>query len=120
MTNKELGDNIRKLRELKGFTQQNLADELDIDQKTISRIEQGAISPKFDLLVSISKALNVKLSSLLNFNKDLIFNNIVNTQQGGNFVAYNNTEVEKIEELYKELLKQKDEMIKLLKGSAIS
>ncbi|MCO5260351.1 MAG: helix-turn-helix domain-containing protein [Crocinitomicaceae bacterium] len=117
MTNKELGDNIRKIRELRGFTQQNLADELHIDQKTISRVEQGEISPKFDLVVKIAKALNVKLSALLNFNKDLIFNNIVNTQQGGHFVAYNNTEIEKVEELYKELLKQKDEMIAMLKHS---
>jgi len=115
MTNQELGDNIRKIRELKGFSQQNLADEIGVDQKTISRIEQGALSPRFDLVVSIAKALNIKLSALLNFDKELIFNNIINTQQGGHFVAYNNTEIEKVEELYKQLLKEKDEIIALLK-----
>lgn len=115
MTNQELGDNIRKIRELKGFSQQNLADEIDVDQKTISRIEQGALSPRFDLVVRIAKAFGIKLSALLNFDKELIFNNIVNTQQGGHIIAYNNTEIEKVEELYKQLLKEKDEIIALLR-----
>ncbi|HRO74687.1 MAG TPA: helix-turn-helix transcriptional regulator [Crocinitomicaceae bacterium] len=115
MTNQELGDNVRKIRELKGFSQQNLADEIGVDQKTVSRIEQGALSPRFDLVVSIARAFNIKLSALLNFDKELIFNNIVNTQQGGHFIAYNNTEIEKVEELYKQLLKEKDEVIALLR-----
>ncbi len=37
-------------------------------------------------------------------------------QQGGKFVAFNNTEIEKVEELYKQLLKEKDEVIALLKS----
>jgi transcriptional regulator with XRE-family HTH domain len=57
MTNQELGENVRKIRELKGFSQQNLADEIKVDQKTISRIEKGDLSPKFETLVAISKAL---------------------------------------------------------------
>ncbi len=116
MTNQELGENIRKIRELKGFSQQNLADEINVDQKTISRIEKGELSPKFETLVAISKALSVSLSQLLSFNESMIFNNYIQEQHGGQFVAYNNTEIERVEELYKQLLKQKDEMIELLKG----
>ena len=115
MTNQELGENIRKIRELKGFSQQNLADDIQVDQKTISRIEKGVLSPKFELIVKISKSLSVSLSQLLNFDDKLIFNNYIQTQQGGNFVAYNNTEIEKVESLYKQLLNEKDEIIKLLK-----
>jgi transcriptional regulator with XRE-family HTH domain len=116
MTNQELGENIRKIRELKGFSQQNLADEINVDQKTISRIEKGELSPKFETLVAISKALSVSLSQLLSFNESMIFNNYNQYQQGGNYNAYINTEIEKVEDLYKQLLKQKDEMIELLKG----
>jgi len=115
MTNIELGENIRKIRELKGFSQQNLADEIKVDQKTISRFEKGDISPKFETLVSVSKSLSVSLSQLLLFNENLIFNNYIQEQHGGQFVAYNNTEIEKVEELYKQLLKEKDEVISLLK-----
>ncbi len=86
-----------------------------MDQKTISRIEKGEISPKFETLVSVSKSLSVSLSKLLSFNENLIFNNYIQEQHGGQFVAYNNTEIEKVEELYKQLLKEKDEVIALLK-----
>jgi transcriptional regulator with XRE-family HTH domain len=116
MTNQELGENVRKIRELKGFSQQNLADEIKVDQKTISRIEKGDLSPKFETLVSISKALSIGLSQLLAFNESLIFNNYNQYQQGGNYNAYLNTEIEKVEELYKQLLKEKDEVIALLKN----
>lgn len=116
MTNQELGENIRKIRELKGFSQQNLADEIKVDQKTISRIEKGELSPKFETLVSIAGALSVNLSQLLSFHENLIFNNFNQYQHGGNYSAYNNTAVEKVEELYKQLLKEKDEMIALLKN----
>jgi transcriptional regulator with XRE-family HTH domain len=116
MTNQELGENIRKIRELKGFSQQNLADEIHVDQKTISRIEKGDLSPKFEIIVGISKVLSVNLSQLLSFNESLIFNNYNQHQQGGNYNAYINTEIEKVEELYKQLLKQKDEMIEVLKS----
>jgi len=115
MRNIELGENIRKIRELKGFSQQNLADEIKVDQKTISRIEKGEISPKFETLVSISKVLSVNISQILSFNESLIFNNYNQYQQGGNYNAYINTEIEKVEELYKQLLKEKDEVIALLK-----
>ena len=116
MTNQELGENVRKIRELKGFSQQNLADEIKVDQKTISRIEKGDLSPKFETLVAISKALSVSLSQLLSFNENLIFNNYIQEQNEGQFVVYNNTSIEKVEELYKQLLKEKDEVIALLKA----
>jgi transcriptional regulator with XRE-family HTH domain len=116
MTNQELGENVRKIRELKGFSQQNLADEIKVDQKTISRIEKGELSPKFETLVSISKVLSINISQLLAFNESLIFNNYNQYQQGGNYNAYLNTEIEKVENLYKQLLKEKDEVIELLKA----
>ncbi len=116
MTNKELGANIRKIRELKGFTQDNLATEIEVNQRTISRIENGTLSPKFDLIVKISKTLSVSLSQLLSFNESLIFNNYNQTQKGGSFIAYNNTEIERVEKLYRELLNEKDEIISLLKN----
>lgn len=115
MTNKELGENIRKIRELKGFSQQNLADEIKVDQKTISRIEKGQLSPKFETLVEISRVLSVGLAQIMAFDEHKIFNNYNQNHHGGQFVAYNNTEIEKVERLYQMLLKEKDELIAVLK-----
>jgi hypothetical protein len=72
--------------------------------------------PEFGTLVSIAKALSVGLSQLLSFNENLIFNNYIQEQNEGQFVVYNNTSIEKVEELYKQLLKEKDEVIALLKN----
>ncbi len=45
----------------------------------------------------------------------MIFNNYIQPQRVAGFVSYDNTETGKIEELYKQLLKEKDEVIALLK-----
>lgn len=115
MTNQELGSNIRKIRELKGFSQQNLAIELDVDQKTISRIENGESSPKFETIVQISKALSISINQLLFFSEDQILNNYTLSQQEGGFISKNN-ETKEVEQLYKELLKEKDRIIALLEN----
>lgn len=114
MTTIELGQNIRKIRELKGFSQQNIADSIETTQKQLSRIENGQTSPTFDVLIKITQALEVGLNELLNFNENFIFNNFTTNQQGGKFVAYNNTEIEHVEKLYKQLLAEKDKVIRLL------
>ncbi len=114
MTDIELGTNIRKLRELRGYTQQNLADEINISQKSLSRIENGTISPTFSTLSKISNVLNLKLHELLNFNDHFIFNSYTLNQQGGEYFAYNNTEIKQIENLYNKLLDEKERTIQIL------
>lgn len=115
MTDIELGENIRKIRELRGVSQQFIADALSISQKNISRIETGQSSPTFNTLVRISSILEVDLKVILDFDEKFVFNNVIHNQNGGEFVAYNNTEVEKIEKLYEKLLTEKDQIILLLK-----
>jgi len=117
MTDVELGENIRKTRELRGISQQFLADALAVSQKNISRIETGQSSPTFNHLMKICSVLEVDLKVILDFDEKFVFNNIINNQNGtvGEFIAYNNTEVEKLEKLYEKLLVEKDEIIQLLK-----
>jgi len=114
MTNEELGKNIRQLRELKGFTQQNLSDAIEISQKSLSRIENGQNSPTFELLQKICAELNIELNQLLEFTEQNIFNSYTLNQSGGEFKAYNNTNVEQIVSLYERLLREKDEIIAIL------
>jgi transcriptional regulator with XRE-family HTH domain len=118
MTDIELGNNIRKIRELKGFTQQNLADEIDVSQKSLSRIENGQISATFSTILKICAALNVKLNELLEFNEQYIFNSYTLNQQGGEYIAYNNTEVKQIETLYEKMLEEKERTIQILMKKA--
>lgn len=114
MNDIELGLNIRKIRELKSLSQQNLADEIGTSQKNLSRIEKGELSPTFSILTKICDALKIKLTELLNFNEQIVFNSYTENQNGGEFFAYNNTEIKHVEQLYQKLLEEKERTIQLL------
>ena len=53
-------ETFKKLRKSKGFSQQTLADESGVAQKTIARIETGKGEPRGSTVQELSKALGVK------------------------------------------------------------
>ena len=57
-------ERLRHIRKSKKITQQELADKLEIDIKSVSRWENGSV-PTIELAVSLSKALDVSLNELL-------------------------------------------------------
>lgn len=59
-------ENIRTLRVLKGFSQEYLAQELDIHQSYYSRLERGVRDIPLSLLLKISELYSVPLDNLLN------------------------------------------------------
>jgi len=109
----KIGSNIKKLRELRDFSQQSLASDLNISQKQMSRIENNEVSPTLDLVSTICKALGVNLQELLDFTESKIFNNITNNQKG-KYVAYNNTDIKQVQDLYEKLLAEKERTIEIL------
>lgn len=50
----KLGDKIRIVREQRGYSQEQLADMMDINRSTISKIENGKFSITLDYLVRFS------------------------------------------------------------------
>lgn len=58
---------VRRLREAKDFSQQELANEADLAKITIQRIENAKYSATIDVLISISQALEISLSELVSF-----------------------------------------------------
>lgn len=61
---KYLGLSISYFRKSRRLTQQQLADKMDVNYETISRIENGYTGISSDMLFSLSKALEVQLSEL--------------------------------------------------------
>lgn len=59
------GTIIRKLREKKNYTQKQLAETLDVSDKTISKWETGRGLPDLSLIEPLAKALNVSVAELL-------------------------------------------------------
>lgn len=63
-----LKENIRSIRKSKGLSQEELAIKLNVVRQTISKWEQGLSVPDAEMLVSISEALEVPVSTLLGEN----------------------------------------------------
>lgn len=62
-----LDKRIEELRTARGLTQQQVADKMNIDQRTFSRIEGGKNFP-LKTLGSLAEALDVDLTQLFDFN----------------------------------------------------
>ncbi|MBQ2676994.1 MAG: helix-turn-helix transcriptional regulator [Clostridia bacterium] len=61
---RDLGLSIFFFRKQKGMTQQQLADKMDVNYETISRIENANTGISMDMLFDLSNALETPLSEL--------------------------------------------------------
>jgi len=111
----KIGKNIKQCRESRNFTQQYMAEKLGISQKTYSRIESDETSVTIELLANIADTLNLKITDIILMDTSMVFHNIANNQTGGEYIAYNATEVKLVIDLYEKLLNAKQEQIDLLK-----
>lgn len=60
-----LGDNIRKSRKAKGWSQRELAEHTATDTSYINRVETGKINPSIAVLERIAGALECSLDELV-------------------------------------------------------
>jgi len=59
-------ENLKKLRNKKGWSQERLAREADISYQTLIKIEQSRIkNPRLETLIKLAKALGVSLDKLV-------------------------------------------------------
>ena len=107
-----LGTKIRNERGEKGFSQEFLAEKLNISQGTLSNIESNKSKPDIDLLRRISKILEIDVYDLIEENKL----KQINKDSAVGYMAENQKiELsEKLIEQYEFRLKEKDEMISIL------
>ena len=64
---KAFGVQLRRLRETKNLSQQELADLADVAKITVQRIENAKYTVTLDVLISLSNALEMPLSRLLDY-----------------------------------------------------
>lgn len=70
LTNKEIGEKLKKIRNLNGYTQEELSEKLLIgDRIKISRIENGKQSMTANELIKFCSFFNISLDSLINDKK---------------------------------------------------
>ena len=114
-----IGSKVRKYRESKGWSQDELALRLDVAQTTVSNIESDKNIPNSILLSKIAKELEVDLYDLLE--EKHIINNVNNEPGSIGNVGDNNTFTiytlsEKLIEQYSSLIKSLQEQLRFWKN----
>ena len=66
---RRLGQNLKKLREEQGFSQESFADHCGLHRTYISGIERGVRNPTVIILDKIAKGLKVPAGQLLDDTK---------------------------------------------------
>ncbi len=69
-----IGDNIRKFRELKNITRDKMADELGLSLSGYSKIERNEIDLTIHRLQQIAGIIGTDVSKILNFDSSQILN----------------------------------------------
>lgn len=62
-----LGARIKEIRKLRGLTQEQLAEKVDLATRYISLIEVGRSSPSLETIENIARALQVEIRDLFEF-----------------------------------------------------
>lgn len=78
----QLGEKIRKVRELKGYTQEYMASQLDISQRAYSKLEREETKLDWSRITNIADILELEPKDLIAFDDTLIFNQ---SPQSGKF-----------------------------------
>lgn len=102
---------IKQIRELKNYTQEYIADRLDLSIRAYSKIESGETQLTINRLNEISGILEVDPIELLGFDHQQVFNNC---QQEGN-IGINYIQMsDKLIEQYEKTIKSLENHIQLL------
>lgn len=118
----EVYEKIKTMRELKGWTQEDVAEKLELSVAGYSKIERGKTKLNLDKLEQIAQLFNLDIIELLSINdKNICFLISENSQLSSNYYASSEATIIENEKLKlslshkEELLKQKDNEIASLK-----
>ena len=59
-----LGNNLRALREARGWTQAQLADAIGVSRKTINTVENGVFVPSTVIALKLAAAMELRVEDL--------------------------------------------------------
>lgn len=106
------GEKIRMIRELRGFSQENVAAKLGIAQNAYSRIETNQTKLEAGMLAKIAEVLEVSPMDILSSQPAIInFQSNKGTQQSFGYVE---NVISGQKELYEKMLDGKDQEIERL------
>jgi len=81
-----LGDKIRDIRMMKGFSQEYVSQQLNLSASAYAKIERDETDVTINRLQEIAKIFEIDVSSFFIFDKQMIFNNLSGAHNNQNFV----------------------------------
>jgi transcriptional regulator with XRE-family HTH domain len=115
---KMIGEKIRKIRTIKGFSQDYVANLLNISQAAYSDIETNRSKVNFERIQEIANIFKLDVNDLIAFDENQVFNNTFNENSSGyfNFKKVINETFDKEREAYIDQIKSlKEEVLYLRK-----
>ncbi len=118
-----IGNKIKNIRELKNFTQEYMAEKLEISQAAYSKLEKGDLKISQDKLNKIAEILDVNLEDIKDFDNKRILNSYNSIKGNNSNITYSNQDIILIRKLYEDkinllekLVQKQEEEIKNLKN----
>lgn len=113
----KIGDNIKKFRELKNFTREQMADYLGLSVSGYGKIERNETDLTISRIQQIAEILEVEMSQILNFDVSQVFN-ITNNQlvQGFGSNVENHNHSDEYREKYIKMLEVENERLRKIVG----
>lgn len=105
-----VGENIKRIREIKRLTQESVAKSLGMSVTAYGNIERGDADLNFKKLAEIAEALEVDEMEIVNYGNE-IYNQTLHDHAIGK--AQNVYQMDK--ELFEKMMKDKDEEIAFLR-----
>lgn len=73
----DIHEKIKKMRMLKGWSQEEFAEKLNLSSNGYAKIERGERSMNLERLQQIANALNIELLQLLDLDEKNVFTNVI-------------------------------------------
>jgi transcriptional regulator with XRE-family HTH domain len=86
----KLGNKIRIFRQIKGYSQEVMAENLGISHTAYAKMERNESKITEDRLIEIAKMLGIDTEDIKKFDEKMIFKNCNNIVNGNNESQYNN------------------------------
>ena len=115
----QIAENIKKFRELKNLTRDEIASKLEMSLSGYSKLERGDVELTISKLYRLAEILEVDVSQILNFDASQVFN--VSNNQIANVIAkdQHNHYQDEYKDKYIKLLETEVERYKKLNGENV-
>jgi transcriptional regulator with XRE-family HTH domain len=105
----KVGEQIKKFRELRNYTQEGMAKELDMTPQGYGKIERNEVEITLHKLQKVADILGTTIQDILGFQDRFVFNNQECQQQN---VGYNqNANLDTIQKMYEARLEAQQKEI---------